>query len=53
MTKALATVALLAMTAGAQAKETVVWWDFLSGGDGVRMKALIEEFNKTNPDIEI
>ena len=29
-----------------QAKETIVWWDFLGGGDGVRMKALIDEFNK-------
>lgn len=28
-----------------QAAENVVWWDFLSGGDGVRMKALIEQFN--------
>ncbi|MCX5494829.1 ABC transporter substrate-binding protein [Kaistia dalseonensis] len=53
MKKALATAALLAMTAGAQAKETVVWWDFLSGGDGVRMKALLDQFNKENPDIEI
>jgi multiple sugar transport system substrate-binding protein len=32
-------------TAGAQAQETVVWWDFLGGGDGVRMKKLIEDFN--------
>ena len=30
----------------AQAKETVVWWDFLGGGDGVRMKQLIGDFNK-------
>lgn len=29
----------------AQAAETVVWWDFLSGGDGVRMKKLIDDFN--------
>lgn len=29
----------------ARAEETVVWWDFLSGGDGVRMKKLIEDFN--------
>ena len=29
----------------ASAQETVVWWDFLGGGDGVRMKQLIEEFN--------
>jgi multiple sugar transport system substrate-binding protein len=28
------------------AKETVVWWDFLGGGDGVRMKQLIGDFNK-------
>ncbi len=36
-----------ALIAGAaQAKETVVWWDFLGGGDGVRMKQLIGDFNK-------
>lgn len=29
----------------AWATETVVWWDFLGGGDGVRMKKLIEDFN--------
>ena len=34
------------MVGVAQAKETIVWWDFLSGGDGVRMKAMLEEFNK-------
>lgn len=40
----LSTVAALSVGA-AQAQENVVWWDFLSGGDGVRMKALIEQFN--------
>jgi len=30
---------------GALAQENVVWWDFLGGGDGVRMKKLIEDFN--------
>jgi multiple sugar transport system substrate-binding protein len=40
----LSSVALLSLGA-AQAQENVVWWDFLSGGDGVRMKALIEQFN--------
>lgn len=50
---AMLSTALLSFGA-AQAKETVVWWDFLSGGDGVRMKALIEEFNKQHADtIEI
>ena len=29
----------------ARAEETVVWWDFLGGGDGARMKKLIEDFN--------
>ena len=39
---------------GAQAMETVVWWDFLGGGDGVRMKKLIEDFNTEHKDaIEI
>jgi multiple sugar transport system substrate-binding protein len=39
---------------GASAKETVVWWDFLGGGDGVRMKQLISDFNKDHADkIEI
>lgn len=41
---ALASTALLVATA-AMAQETVVWWDFLGGGDGVRMKKLIEDFN--------
>ena len=54
--KVLATAMLLALSAGgiAQAKETVVWWDFLGGGDGVRMKSLIDQFNKSHTDtIEI
>lgn len=33
------------MSTAAQAEVVVEWWDFLSGGDGVRMKQLIEEFN--------
>ena len=38
----------------AWAKETVVWWDFLGGGDGVRMKQMISDFNKSHADsIEI
>ena len=30
---------------GAQAQEVIEWWDFLGGGDGVRMKTLIDQFN--------
>jgi multiple sugar transport system substrate-binding protein len=36
-------VSLFASTA--HAEENVVWWDFLSGGDGVRMKQMISDFN--------
>lgn len=42
---ALVSTALLSMGGAAVAQEKVVWWDFLGGGDGVRMKALIERFN--------
>jgi ABC-type sugar transport system, periplasmic component len=32
----------------AHSEETIVWWDFLSGGDGVRMKQLISDFNEAH-----
>jgi multiple sugar transport system substrate-binding protein len=31
----------------------VIWWDFLGGGDGVRMKKLIDNFNSSHDDIQI
>ncbi len=31
--------------AAAHSEENVVWWDFLGGGDGVRMKQMISDFN--------
>ncbi len=42
---ALATTAVMSLGGAAYAQQTVVWWDFLSGGDGVRMKALLDKFN--------
>ncbi|MBK8082350.1 MAG: extracellular solute-binding protein [Devosia sp.] len=45
---ALVTTALLTTVGVATAAETVVWWDFLGGGDGVRMKKLIADFNAEN-----
>lgn len=33
------------MVSAAQAQTVVEWWDFLGGGDGVRMKTLIDQFN--------
>lgn len=47
----LSSAGLLAGTATAQTE--VVWWDFLGGGDGVRMKAMIDAFNESHPDIKI
>jgi multiple sugar transport system substrate-binding protein len=38
------------LVSNAWAKETVVWWDFLGGGDGVRMKQMIADFNKEHAD---
>ncbi|MBK4216713.1 extracellular solute-binding protein [Paracoccus caeni] len=53
-TKFAATVAMIAgLASPAWAKVQVEWWDFLAGGDGVRMKALIQQFNAEHPDIEI
>jgi multiple sugar transport system substrate-binding protein len=50
----LSTAATMLSLSAAHALETVVWWDFLSGGDGVRMKALIERFNTEHAgEIEI
>jgi multiple sugar transport system substrate-binding protein len=52
--KQLVAVLALALAAHALAQPVeVVWWDFLSGGDGVRMKALIDEFNAEHPNIRI
>ena len=48
MNKFIALAAGAMMATAAQAQETVVWWDFLGGGDGVRMKQLISEFNEAN-----
>jgi multiple sugar transport system substrate-binding protein len=45
MTRAVIMATTAIWTAAAYAEETVVWWDFLGGGDGVRMKKLIEDFN--------
>ena len=47
----LSSAGLLAGTATAQTE--VVWWDFLSGGDGVRMKSMIDAFNESHDDIQI
>lgn len=45
----------VAAKADTQAKSpiNVTWWDFFGGGDGIRMKAIVNEFNATHPDVHI
>ncbi|MGA1599204.1 MAG: extracellular solute-binding protein [bacterium] len=50
---ALASSLLLSLPLQVSAATEVTWWDFLGGGDGVRMKSLIEQFNSSHPDIKI
>ncbi|OAM75591.1 extracellular solute-binding protein [Devosia elaeis] len=42
---ALISTAFVSLTGAVAAQQNVVWWDFLAGGDGIRMKALIDGFN--------
>ncbi|WP_420963006.1 extracellular solute-binding protein [Brucella sp. IR073] len=53
LTQLLAAGAIALMATPAWTAENITWWDFLSGGDGVRMKALISRFNEEHPDIKI
>jgi len=51
---ALVASAMAAAIVPAQAEEVVEWWDFLGGGDGVRMKQMISDFNAAHTgDIRI
>jgi multiple sugar transport system substrate-binding protein len=44
-----AALAMVALAPQARADEqTIVWWDFLGGGDGIRMKEMIKEFNEAH-----
>src|ERR1700758_5782084 len=50
--------ALLCLAAGlisgsAYAATELTYWDFLGGGDGVRMKQIVDEFNKSQSDIHV
>ncbi|WP_411034250.1 extracellular solute-binding protein [Shinella sp. BYT-45] len=51
--KLFAASAIALMAFPALAQENITWWDFLAGGDGVRMKALISRFNEEHPDIRV
>lgn len=39
------TLAIMGLSGAASAEQTIIWWDFLGGGDGIRMKQMISDFN--------
>lgn len=51
--RVLAAIAFVFLGVSAAQPQEIVWWDFLGGGDGIRMKAMIDAFNESHPDIQI
>jgi multiple sugar transport system substrate-binding protein len=46
-------VCLLSLVTAYSAPIKIVYWDFFGGGDGVRMKQIVEEFNKSQQEIQV
>src|SRR5215469_17840117 len=54
MKKVIYCLAALFVSANAHAAAVeLTYWDFLGGGDGVRMKQIVDEFNKGQSDIHV
>src|SRR5260370_16753053 len=45
--------ACLSSTVAVTGSTELTYWDFLGGGDGIRMKQIVEEFNKSQNDIHV
>ncbi|ADV65921.1 extracellular solute-binding protein [Deinococcus maricopensis] len=43
----------VALSTTATAQTTVTFWDFFAGGDGARMKQIVDDFNKSQKDIVV
>lgn len=43
----------LALSGAALAQTKVVFWDFFGGGDGIRMKQIVDEFNASQSEIQV
>ncbi|MDX2004765.1 MAG: extracellular solute-binding protein [Meiothermus sp.] len=43
----------MALSSVGLAQTKVVFWDFFGGGDGIRMKQIVDEFNKSQSDIMV
>ena len=44
---------LAGLTLAQAAPVEITYWDFLGGGDGIRMKQIVEEFNKSQQEIRV
>ncbi|MCL6525326.1 MAG: extracellular solute-binding protein [Thermaceae bacterium] len=51
----LVAILALGMSLGgmAFAQTKIVFWDFFGGGDGIRMKQIVDEFNKSQNEIQV
>ena len=49
----LAAAGIATVIASAQTATKVVFWDFFGGGDGIRMKQIVDEYNKSQSDIHV
>src|SRR6201987_5164488 len=45
--------ACFSCTVGFATPTEITYWDFLGGGDGVRIKQIVEEFNKSQGEIHV
>ena len=44
---------LACLTLAQAAPVEITYWDFFGGGDGIRMKQIVEEFNKSQQEIRV
>ena len=44
---------LAGLTLAQAAPVEITYWDFLGGGDGIRMKQIVEEYNKSQQEITV
>jgi multiple sugar transport system substrate-binding protein len=48
-----AAAGIATVIASAQTATKVVFWDFFGGGDGIRMKQIVDEYNKSQSEIQV
>ena len=49
----IATLISTVLVASAQTATKVVFWDFFGGGDGIRMKQIVDEYNASQTEIQV